>query len=54
MPSVRVAGIEIDKEVLEIAQNYVGFPKCNANERFSMCVGHGLFLMSEISNDNEA
>ena len=26
VPSVRVAGVEIDKEVLEIAQNYVGLP----------------------------
>ena len=54
VPSVRVAGIEMDKEVLEIAHNYFGFPKHNANEWLSMRVGHGLSLMSEISNNNEA
>ena len=50
---MHLTGIEIDKDILDIAQNYFGLPKCNDNERLSMHIGNGLSITSESSNDNK-
>ena len=51
--NAHVTGIIIDKDALDVVNNYFGLIKLNNDERLSMHIGSGFSTTSESSNDNE-
>ena len=56
IPALNITGIEIDEDILDIAQKYFGLPNCEDDGRLRMIIGNGLSITtsSDGSSNNEA